>query len=96
MYILNLYRTEVINAEFVERFRVFDKDDAALITAVYGEGRPPITLARYENISEAKEALADLFCAIAGGQAYFEMPESRLYSSEHVIKDARTKRKGGS
>lgn len=96
MYIFDGSRKQIINAEFVERFCISEKDDATLIVASYSSSRPPVTLARYENTAEAKGALADLFYAISGGQAYFEMPESRLYSPEHPIKDARTKRRGGS
>ena len=96
MYILSGNKKEIINSDFVERFCTAEKPDAALIIASYNDVRPAVTLAKYENATEAKCALVDLFGAISGGQTYFEMPESRMFSGERMAKDARTKRKGGS
>ena len=96
MLILNGAKNQIINTEFVERFCISEKDDAALIVLSYSSERPPVTLARYKNAQEAKEALSDLFYAVAGGQTYYTMPDSVLYAEERVKKDARTKRKGGS
>jgi len=53
-------------------------------------------VARYRDLREAQKVLGELLCAIAGGQAYYTMPESLLYAEQHISKDARTKRKGGS
>lgn len=97
MYILNGSELEVVNTDFVERFCVVRKDDAALIVASYSSERPPVTLARYAGVGEAKAALRTLFYDLAGdGEAVFEMPESSLYGAEPVRHDARTKRRGGS
>lgn len=96
MYILNGSRKEIVNSEFVERFCIADKGDAALIVASYSSERPPVTLARYESTEEARGVLGDLFGAISGGQSYYTMPESLIYDQEGIRRDARTKRKGGS
>lgn len=55
-----------------------------------------VTVARYRDLREAQKVLGELLCAIAGGQAYYTMPESLLYAEQHISKDARIKRKGGS
>ena len=55
-----------------------------------------VTVARYRDLREAQKVLGELLCAIAGRQAYYTMPESLLYAEQHISKDARIKRKGGS
>lgn len=94
MYILN--RFQIINSEFVERFCIAEKPDAALIVASYNHERPPVTLGRYRDLKEAEGVLGQIFSAMAGGQSGFDMPESLYSSEEYIKKDARTKRKGGS
>lgn len=96
MFIMNEYENEIINVESVERFCMTKKTDAVLIVASYCDTRPPVTVARYKDVKEAKAALRDLFGAIEGGQACFAMPPSLLYAEEPWKRDARTKRKGGS
>lgn len=97
MYILNGAGMEIVNTDFVERFCVVRKEDAALIVASYHTDRPPVTLARYAGVGEAQAALQTLFYDLAGGgKAALEMPESSLYGTEPVRRDARTKRRGGS
>lgn len=96
MYILNQSQTQIINSEFVERFCVLEKTDAVLILLSYGDERSPVTLARYKDMKEAKEILYDIMLAMSGGQRYYVMQDSRLYAEEHIKKDARVKRKGGS
>ncbi len=96
MYIIGENGNAIIDSQRVERFRVDTKPDAALIVASYGEDRAPRTIARYKDAAEAKDALEDLAQALAGGTALFRMPDSRYYFEETHIKDARTKRKGGS
>lgn len=96
MYILNSMQTSIVSSEFVERFCISEKPDAALIVASYSTERSPVTLGRYENLSEAQDVLSDLILALAGGQACYTMPESTLYARERVKKDARIKRRGGS
>ncbi len=88
--------TQIINSEFVERFCLVEKPDAALVVASYRDDRPPVTMARYSRKDEAQDALCELFKALAGGQAYFYMPLSRLTNPDRKVHDARTKRKGGS
>lgn len=96
MYILNSYGHEIINSDFVERFCLVEKPDAALIIASYSADRPPVTMGRYQKGKEAEDALCELFTAIAAGQSSFYMPESVLYAGEHIKRDARVKRRGGS
>ena len=96
MYILNGKQTEIVNSEFVERFCAVEKPDAGLIVASYGADRPPVTLARYKDMTEAVSNLGALLGALADGQYCFVMPDSLLYGEQATIKDARTKRKGGS
>lgn len=96
MYIMNSEGTQIINSEFIERFLISEKPDAVLVVLSYGNERPAKTLARYKDLREAKSAMGDLMAALAGGQAYFTMPESILFAQERIKHDARTKRKGGS
>lgn len=97
MYIMNANAREIVNSNFVERFTVSNKGDAVLISASYSKSDGAcITLARYKDIDEAKNAMNDLFLALAGGCEYFYMPDSEKYYNEKPKKDARTKRKGGS
>lgn len=96
LYILSGSKKEIVNSDFVERFCVVVKSDASLIVLSYSDTRPPVTLAKYKDAVEAKGILAELFAALAGGQTYFEMPDSLLLAEERGIKDARVKRKGGS
>lgn len=95
MYILNGAKTDILNSEFIERFAIAKKPDATLIVASYGAERC-VTIARYADVAEARQALNGLFGALAAGQTYFDMPESLLYAEQIIKKDARTRRKGGS
>ena len=96
MYILTHDEKQIINSDFVERFCISVKDDAALIVASYGADRPPVTLTRCKHLNEARETLNALLYALSGRQSYYTMPESLLYAEELAKKDARVKRKGGS
>lgn len=96
MYIMAASGSQIVNSEFVERFCISEKEDAALVVASYSNVRPPVTMARYANTDEAMGALGDLMGALAGGQTCFTMPDSTLYYEERRKKDARTKRRGGS
>lgn len=96
MYIMNAMQNTVLNSDFVERFLVADKGDAALVIASYSQDRSPVTMGRYKDKKEAQDALGNLFSALYGGQAGFTMPDSVLYYEEIEKKDSRTKRKGGS
>ena len=88
MYILTGDKKQIINSDFVERF--------CIIVASYDKNAKVVTVARYRDLREAQKVLGELLCAIAGGQAYYTMPESLLYAEQHISKDARIKRKGGS
>lgn len=97
MYILNGSKKEVLNSDFIERICIAEKDNGdVLIIASYGDGPRPATMAKYKDLKEAQDVLGDMLRALAGGQTYYEMPESRLFYEQVMIKDARTRRKGGS
>lgn len=96
MYILNQSKTEIHNSEFVERFCIAEKPDAALIVASMGRDKQPNTMGRYKNVQEARDVLFELFSALHHDEESYEMPLSELIAGERHIKDARTKRKGGS
>ena len=94
MYIMVPTGMQVINSEFVERFCVVEKPDAALVVASYDRSTAGAhTLGRYADVREAQEALGEL---LAGGQTCFTLPDSTLYHGERIKKDARVKRRGGS
>ncbi len=96
MYIVDSRAKQIINSDFVERFCVSEKDDAALIVASYSDVRPPVTMGRYRGLEEAQDTLGQLLSALVGGQMVFHMPDSLLYGGQSRVKDARVKRKGGS
>lgn len=96
MYILSGNKKEIINSDFVERFLIAIKPDTALVIASYSDVRPPVTMGKCADENEGIEVLSDLYGALSGGAAYYQMPESKLFSEEKWKRDARTKRKGGS
>lgn len=97
MFIMSCSGKEILNSDFVELFRIDEKDDCDLIIASYSSSERPVTMARYpKSTKEALAALNDLFTALIGGQQSFYMPMSTLYDGERIIKYARIKRRGGS
>ena len=96
MYILNGPKKEIINSDFAERFCIVERDDATLIVASYGDDRRPVTVSKYRDLPEARQVLGDMLAALAGGQASYEMPESSLFYEQRDVRDARTRRRGGS
>lgn len=96
MVIMSADGKQIINSDIPERFCMVEKPDAVLIVASYRDDRPPVTMARYSDMDEARDAMGALMAALAGGQSCFYMPLSRLFDQERTIHDARTKRKGGS
>lgn len=87
---------KIFNSAFIETYFIADKGDAVLINATYGDDRQVKMLGRYKDMEEARDALTRLFGAFSVEQAYFSMPLSRRNYEEAIVKDARTKRKGGS
>lgn len=86
----------VCKAEYIERYTIANKPDATLIAAGFYNQTQAATLGRYKDEEEAMAVLADLALALGGGQTIYYMPESTLYDEQEHIKDARTRRKGGS
>lgn len=95
MYIMNPQGSMIVNADFVERFMLVKKPDAVLIIASYNDERPAVTMGKYRE-SEAEDALSRLYAALCEGKPGFTMPDSTLFYEAYMVKDARTKRKGGS
>ncbi len=95
MYILNGPRNEIIDSSFVERFCVVERNDAVLIVASYSADRK-VTVSKYRDTKEARDALIDMLAAFERGDYCYEMPISSLFYGENVKRDARTQRKGGS
>lgn len=96
MIILTSDQKQLLNSEYIERYCIVEKPDARLIVASYGDARPPVTMGRYANAAEAKDALEQLYSALACGENSFDMPDSILYHGEVIRHDARVKRRGGS
>lgn len=95
MYILTSDQKSVIDSGYVQRFCLVEKPDACLIIASYSADRA-VTIGKYENKEEAHGVIADIYTALSGGETGYSMPDSRLFGSQQWIRDARTKRKGGS
>lgn len=98
MYIMNNSENMIIDSHYVERFCLAKKEDAVLIVASYGDNRAPVTVGRYKDEKEAKEELNRLFVALseADDVSRYYMPLGRYYAEQVWIRDARTKRRGGS
>ncbi len=96
MYIVNNSYTVIINADFVEKFTIAENEDCVIVRAGHSDGTPPTTMGRYSDIKEARQALGELLDALANGLSIFHMPDSPTYYEQRKIKDARTRRKGGS
>lgn len=96
MLIMVAAGTQFVESDILKRYMVSAKDDAVLIAGICDDISKPITLGRYADMEEAKTTLMNLLYALAGGQAYYFMPDSRLFYEQEKKHDARTKRKGGS
>lgn len=78
-----------------------DKVRSMMGNGPWGHGAPEPTVKQAVHLSRCHTAVKKdlatlLFGAMSGGQLYFTMPESRLYSEAERKRDARTKRRGGS
>lgn len=98
MWIVSADEKQALQSDDIQRLVIVQKSDAALIVASYSSGNdlPPVTMGRYRDTKEAKDALFELVNAAAGGQAVFYMPDTVLFHEELKKRDARTRRKGGS
>lgn len=63
MFIINGMGTEIINADYVERFTTVYKDDATIIAAVLPGGL--VTIGRYGEKEEAETAMTELMEALS-------------------------------
>lgn len=74
MFIMNSTGTELINADYVERFKIVEKDGDHLIYAIYRQDSKPCVIGRYGTTEDAGKALADMNAAICEGTANYQMP----------------------
>ena len=95
MYILSSDQKSVIDSSYIQRFCLAEKPDAVLIIAYYSVDRA-VTIGRYADKEEAHGVLAELYSALSTDDKSYSMPDSRLFNEEHWVRDARTKRRGGS
>lgn len=96
MYIMNERAGMFVNTDYIRKIFLTDTSDSVLLSMQWDGVDKPVTLERYRDRKEAEEALNQLFRAISDKAPSFYMPESSYYFEEHLIKDARIKRKGGS
>lgn len=97
MYIATEDYMQVVNSDFVHRFCLVKKPDAVLVVASYGTNKDDcVTIGRYSNIDEARDALSELCGDMCEGRPYHNMMMSSYGVQEMMKHDARVKRKGGS
>ena len=96
MYLLDTAKTTIHETDAYDRIKIVAKSDAVLIVGFQDCDHPAITLGKYADTDEAQAVLSELFYALSAGKTSFEMPDSRLFHGEKPIRDARTKRRGGS
>ena len=95
MYIKTQDSRQIVDSRYIERFCLVVKSDAVLIIASYSENRA-VTIGKYADKTEARDAFDALYYAILNDDMAFDMPQSRLFLGEQTKRDSRTKRKGGS
>ena len=95
MYIKTQDSCQIVDSGYIERFCLVVKPDAVLIIASYSENRA-VTIGKYADKTEARDAFDALYYAILNDDTAFDMPQSRLFLGEQTKRDSRTKRKGGS
>lgn len=96
MHILNDRKGVIVDSRSVAEFFLTDTSDSTLLSLRWFGTEEPQTFERYRDRKEARDALGQLFCALSEGKATWILPESTYYFDEHIKRDARTKRKGGS
>lgn len=96
MWIANSRTGLLVNTRYVTRIILTDTGDCSLVSAVIMGEERITTLERYKNHKEAAEAASKIYLALAANQDMVDMPDSGYYYEERRVKDARTKRKGGS
>ena len=76
MWILNGLRTAIINTDHLDRLTIAEKSNACLIVARFAGSDQPVTLARYQDLSEALAALDGLHQAISEDWTSYRMDQS--------------------
>lgn len=99
MFIMNGAGTEIVNADWVERFMLIRKADAALFQAVIRGRDDIVTIGRYAERSEADFAMAELMEHLSGGESHAMYENTGRYLPEkrqHGYHGAHSTRHGGS
>lgn len=96
MWILNSRSGLCVNTSHVLRIFLQDTTDSTLVSAVIAGGDKICTLERYKNHKEAMAAVAQIRWALSEERPVIDLPDSTYYYEERQVKDARTKRRGGS
>lgn len=97
MWISNSTTGLLVNTSHIQRIFVLPTPDSALLSAVFPGNERPITLERYKDKKEALNAAAQIAQSIRyGDDGIIDLPVSCYYAEERQIKDARTRRRGGS
>jgi len=97
MYILSSSKSYIHNSDYIQRIALVPKPDGVwIISAALSTQEPLLTLGKYYSEEKATDVFLQLFAALSGGAAYFEMPLQSDVNETPRIHDARTKRKGGS
>lgn len=96
MFIMSEGDRAIVNSNFVRYFYLVNRQDNAVLYASFPGDEKGARLGTYKDMKEAEDALGKLYAALTLGENCFYMPESRYYNEEHIVKDARVKRRGGS
>lgn len=97
MWIANSSTGLLVNTLHIQRIFVLPAPDSALLSAVFPGDAKPITLERYKDKKEALNASAQIAqCIRYGDDSVMDLPVSCYYAEERQVKDARTRRRGGS
>lgn len=96
MYVISSDGMRIYNITNFHRIIISNKNDASLVSVIMENESNPLTLGRYKNHKEAKEALNELLKALVDEWIYFTMPDSLLYHEEKIDTKARVKRRGSS
>lgn len=97
MWITNSSTGLLVNTSHIQRIFILPTPDSALLCAILPGDQKPVTMERYKDKKEALNAAAKIAQSIQyGDDSIIELPVSCYYAEELQIKDARTKRRGGS
>ncbi len=96
MWIINSRSGLCVNTRYVIRIFLQDTPDSTLVSAVLAGDDRLCVLERYSDHKEAMSATQHVHWAMEANLDVIDMPDSTYYYEERQVKDARTKRRGGS